>query len=317
MADRMEQLDKVWILLDSSEQDSKESLSVETPAGFCLTDGIQSARKRLDSVCWERLSFLFTSYTFTVHGLEEVCVDGAGWVGGITMKWIGLLKIPTVALVSRSAYKAIEVFWKYARHFPRDGITCRNDRCVNCGWMTSRYCIPEDHEELCIECHNIGICRECTYVTADGRLLCGQCDVEPDAPLCLKQISDFRTNSEVCEALDYLQLCGEHFRLRDATPRRIMIAWRRQCQKHTVHKEEISVFTHVHLCSEEVEVSSMLKDMTEHDACPLLNNPGRAENFHREAFSKVQAAWGEYKAFQKRLADTESQLLGDECSNEL
>ena len=121
--------------------------------------------------------------------------------------------------------------------------------------MTSRYCLPEDHEELCIKCHNTGICRECTYVTADGRLLCGECDLEPDAPLCLKQISDFLTDSGVCEALDYLQLCGEHSRLRDATPRRIMIAWRRQCRKYTVHKEEISVFTHVHLCSEEVEVS--------------------------------------------------------------
>ena len=60
MADRMEQLDKVWILLDSSQQDSKKSLSVETPAGFCLTGGNQSARKRLDSVCVGR-HYLFYS----------------------------------------------------------------------------------------------------------------------------------------------------------------------------------------------------------------------------------------------------------------
>ena len=52
----------------------------------------------------------------------------------------------------------------------------------------------------------------------------------------------------------------------------------------------------------------MFKDMTEREACPLLNNPGGAENFHKAAFSKVQAAWGEYNDMQKKLADLESQL---------
>ena len=39
-------------------------------------------------------------------------VAGAGWVGAITLKYIGLLHIPTVVQVCRDAYKAVQVPWQ-------------------------------------------------------------------------------------------------------------------------------------------------------------------------------------------------------------
>ena len=53
------------------------------------------------------------------------------------------------------------------------------------------------------------------------------------------------------------------------------------------HRQSLDIFTHVQLYSNEVQVSSMFQEMVAKDECPLLNNPGNIEEFHRAAFSKV------------------------------
>ena len=58
----------------------------------------------------------------------------------------------------------------------------RSRRCTCCAWWSDA---AEANENLCLECGNIGVCRErCTYLsTDDGLRYCIQCEVRPGAPL--------------------------------------------------------------------------------------------------------------------------------------
>ena len=53
------------------------------------------------------------------------------------------------------------------RNRPQDDLTARNSRCAACGWLTRRDYIEE---EQCYECHNIGVCRQCTYRVPNNML---------------------------------------------------------------------------------------------------------------------------------------------------
>ena len=73
----------------------------------------------------------------------------------------------------------------------------------------------------------------CSYVSADGRRLCGNCDLEEDAPMQLKSIVRFLDDSELYDALDYLHSNGNHSiekmseRRMPNTMRYIIIEWHR------------------------------------------------------------------------------------------
>ena len=165
---------------------------------------------------WQQLSIMFHTHRYRaqrIYSCEpfltvEVATDDE-WIGGITLQWIGLLKIPTVALVSRSAHKAVEVVWRFVRNSPMDGITQMHDLCSHCGWITQNKLVGEG-TYLCDECRNSGICFDCSYVTADYRRLCGQCDLQSDAPIHLQNMQKFFDDYGVHDALDYLQSCGDH-----------------------------------------------------------------------------------------------------------
>ena len=214
------------------------------PAGFALmvTEArVAPVRVGAAECCpslQTRVSKMFHNYRFNETSIVTEAAEGAGWVGAITLKYIGLLHIPTVAQVCRDANNAVKIPWQYARHQPRDGLTLMNDRCSLCGWFTSAQ--SADDESLCCECANTGICSACSYVATDGRTLCGECDLEDGAPDNLRSIIKFFDSSEVHNALDYFQSCGDHSIAKMTTKRMpammlyILIEWRRTCVKHVM-----------------------------------------------------------------------------------
>ena len=214
------------------------------PAGFALmVTEARVAPVRVDAAeccpsLQTRVSKMFHNYRFNETSIVTEAAEGAGWVGAITLKYIGLLHIPTVAQVCRDANNAVKLPWQYARHQPRDGLTLRNDRCSLCGWFTSA--LSADDESLCCQCQNTGICSACSYVATDGRTLCGECDLEDGAPDNLRSIIEFFDSSEVHDALDYFQSCGDHSIAKMTTKRMpammlyILIEWRRTCVKHVM-----------------------------------------------------------------------------------
>ena len=172
-----------------------------------------TVRKTYNILSWQQLSLMFHRHRYCARGLRQATIfevevaQDDEWIGAVTLKWIGLLKIPTVALVSKSAHKAVELLWRYVRHSPRDQLSLRNKRCQLCGWITNRKYL---NRAQCCKCSNTKVCFECTYVTADGRRLCGVCDLESDAPLHLQSMVKFLDGSGVHDALDYLQNAGHH-----------------------------------------------------------------------------------------------------------
>ena len=76
----------------------------------------------------------------------------------------------------------------------------------------------------------------CSYVSADGRRLCGNCGLEGDAPTRFKSIMRFLDDSGLYDALDYLQLNGDHSiekmteKRMPNTMRYIIIEWRRMAR---------------------------------------------------------------------------------------
>ena len=211
------------------------------PAGFALmVTEARVAPVRVDAAeccpsLQTRVSKMFHNYRFKDTSIVTEASEGAGWVGAITLKYIGLLHIPTVAQVCRDANNAVKVPWQYARHQPRDGITLMNDRCSLCGWFTSAQ--SADDESLCCQCENTGICSACSYVATDGRRLCGECDLEDGAPDNLRSIIEFFDISGVHDALDYFQSCGDHSIAKMASKRmpvmmlQILVEWRRLVQR--------------------------------------------------------------------------------------
>ena len=189
-----------------------------------------------DNLLMFQISLIFQSYCVEDALIVIKGAKGLEWIGAITLKWIGLLHIPTVALVCRDAYSAVQVPWRFARDQPQDGIVLRNNRCTLCGWMSGRKTAYPHHGDLCVECNNTGICVACSYVTADGRRLCGVCDLENDAPTRLKSIDRFLNNSGLYDALEYLQLMGNHSiekmseKRMPNTMRYIIIEWRRMAR---------------------------------------------------------------------------------------
>ena len=166
-----------------------------------------------DNLLMFQISLIFQSYCVEDALIVIRSAKGSEWIGAITLKWIGLLHIPTVALVCRDAHSAIQVPWQWARNQPRDGIVLRNDRCTVCRWMSGRQSAYPCHLNLCVECDNTGICMACSYVSADGRRLCGNCDLEEDAPTRLKSIVRFLDESGLYDALDYLHSNGNQHKL--------------------------------------------------------------------------------------------------------
>ena len=180
-------------------------------------------------------SAMFQNYRFEGTSIVTEGAGGAGWVGAITLKYIGLLHIPTVAQVCRDAYKAVQVPWQFARNSPYDGDRLMNDRCTLCGWFTGAKSAEDG--SLCCECGNTGICSACTYVAADGRKLCGECELEEGSPHNLQSIIQFFDNSGVHDALDYLQTCGK-YSIEEMVNKRmpdmllhILVQWRRLVQR--------------------------------------------------------------------------------------
>jgi hypothetical protein len=153
-------------------------------------------------------SALFQNYRCEDTSIVTESAAGAGWIGAITLQYIGLVHIPSVRCVCRDAYNAVQVPWQYVRNSPRDGITLMNDRCTLCGWFTGAK--SAEDASLCCECNNTGVCSACSYVAADGRRLCGECELEEGSPHNLQSIIQFFDNSRVHDALDYLQTCGNH-----------------------------------------------------------------------------------------------------------
>ena len=95
-----------------------------------------TVRKTYNILSWQQLSLMFHRHRYCARGLRQATIfevevaQDDEWIGAVTLKWIGLLKIPTVALVSKSAHKAVELLWRYVRHSPRDGLSLRNKRCT-------------------------------------------------------------------------------------------------------------------------------------------------------------------------------------------
>ena len=175
-------------------------------------------------------SALFQNYRCEDTSIVTESAAGAGWIGAITLQYIGLVHIPSVRCVCKDAYNAVQVPWQYVRNFPRDGITLMNDRCTLCGWFTGAK--SAEDASLCCECNNTGVCSACSYVAADGRRLCGECELEEGSPHNLQSILGFFNSSGVHDALDYLQSCGNHSIQKMANKRmpnvmlHILVEWR-------------------------------------------------------------------------------------------
>jgi hypothetical protein len=100
-------------------------------------------------------SALFQNYRCEDTSIVTESAAGAGWIGAITLQYIGIVHIPSVRCVCKDAYNAVQVPWQYVRNFPRDGITLMNDRCTLCGWFTGAK--SAEDASLCCECNNTGV----------------------------------------------------------------------------------------------------------------------------------------------------------------
>ena len=143
---------------------------------------------------------------------EADFADRGGIIASVVIGHWGLLKWPTVRVVNKQSAAQMHFPWMWVRSQPRDGIWLRNQRCTHCGWLTNR-CFPETalpEEQLCVECHNTGVCLECTYLAHDGHRYCAQYSPRLGIPAAVKHISDFVDWYGLEEKLDALQLCGDY-----------------------------------------------------------------------------------------------------------
>ena len=144
--------------------------------------------------------------------IEFDFADRSELIASVVIEHLSILKWPKVRIVDKKCAAVLQLPWMWARSQPIDGITLRNQRCTHCGWLTGR-CFPEEdlpEEQLCVECHNTGICLECMYLAPDGHRYCAQCSPRLGIPAAVKHISDFVDWYGLEQKLDVLQLVGDY-----------------------------------------------------------------------------------------------------------
>ena len=125
--------------------------------------------------------------------IEFDFADRSELIASVVIEYLSILKWPKVRVVDNKSAAVLQLPWMWARSQPIDGIMLRNQRCTHCGWLTGR-CFPEKdlpEEQLCVECHNSGVCFECMYLAHDGHRYCAQCSPRLEIPSTVKHISDF------------------------------------------------------------------------------------------------------------------------------
>ena len=127
-------------------------------------------------------------------------------LGDLTVRYLSVLTWPTVRLLSVTAESRLRPYWLAVRHDSRDGMTLTNDRCTTCGWWSRRLAAADP--ESCTECHDISICRHCSYSAPDGRRYCLRCR---SCPQVFPYHGYYDTLMDtVGDALDALQLMGPY-----------------------------------------------------------------------------------------------------------
>lgn len=128
-------------------------------------------------------------------------------LGDLTVRYLPLPTWPGVRLLSLGCEARLRPFWLAVRHEPRDGITLIHNRCTTCGWWSRR--LAAEDPDGCSTCHDSSICRQCTYMSADGTRYCMRCG--PHTQRHPYQVYYEALMDIIEEPLDHLHMAGRHY----------------------------------------------------------------------------------------------------------
>ena len=106
--------------------------------------------------------------------------------------------------ICRKLRMTVGLNWAWCRNQPRSSL------CATCGWLTQRVYLDE---EQCYECHNVGVCRECTYLLPNNKRRCVQCDFLPGVQTITSQQRNMSAFLDsVCDKYDASYCLGAYYR---------------------------------------------------------------------------------------------------------